>query len=593
MTEPDAIASYGGVQVGITISALRVLCVISLVTTLLAGCGGGSLGGGSGSSSPSTSTTQVTVPNVVGQTQSGATAAITSADLALGTVSVQSSGTVASGSVISEDPAAGTEVSADSAVNLIVSSGRAPSSGLPPPPLSGANMNLIFVVSDDLAYQASGDINAQTANFTNQGLYRSLEMGAYLQQNVLGGNNVTGIYTLEPMTHLQTSGNFPDLAALETIQQFALLNRITLASDSNGDDPFNGNSFPINASYAPAPITPPSGVATPLLVCPSCQGLDFNDEQGDNETLVDSIISAGTPGFYVFSAPWEVVNTLLGNINRSQSFNLNLPTTYAGPNTIYAISIPPSGSASLVTFNSNLNPPSTYPTLPSPVLSSNSCTATPFGIKVTGGVGGAVIPSGINTNETVYIIRHVDAHPESNWDDGNYICAGQWRALDLPNALRGKISPQVVYSLDPAQIHLGTANGSGQSDWSYVRLALTAEPYAIANNLPFYLVAGDELDAQEPPQPATHVSDFFFTGGQLSSQTALVSWEHLHIPTTIQALVSSYFPNGGAPTVPSWNGTDYDTIWTVTLDGKGNLTVNNNLCEGIASASLPNACPAY
>ena len=104
-----------------------------------------------------------------------------------------------------------------------------------------------------------------------------------------------------------------------------------------------------------------------------------------------------------------------------------------------------------VTYNSDLNPPSTYPALPSPPPLGNACTATPFTITVTGGVGGAVIPTGVNTNETLYIIRHAEAHPESNWDDGNYVCAGQWRALDLPNALRGKINPQQVYSIDPAQ----------------------------------------------------------------------------------------------------------------------------------------------
>jgi len=38
---------------------------------------------------------------------------------------------------------------------------------------------------------------------------------------------------------------------------------------------------------------------------------------------------------------------------------------------------------------------------------------------------------------------------------------------------------------------------------------------------------------------------------------------------------------------PNWPDDDYDTIWTVTLDGTGNLTVNNALCEGINSATLP------
>ena len=101
-----------------------------------------------------------------------------------------------------------------------------------PAPLSASNLNLIFVVSEDLAYQASGDVNPSTANLTNQGLQRSLLMATFLQQHVLGRKNVTGIYALEPMTHLQTASNYPDMVALETIQQFALLNQITLSSAS-------------------------------------------------------------------------------------------------------------------------------------------------------------------------------------------------------------------------------------------------------------------------------------------------------------------------------------------------------------------------
>src|SRR5207249_12263576 len=68
---------------------------------------------------------QVRVRDVVGQTQAAATSAITGAGLTVGTVTMQSSSTVASGSVISESPAAGTSVAKGSAVNLVVSSGPA------------------------------------------------------------------------------------------------------------------------------------------------------------------------------------------------------------------------------------------------------------------------------------------------------------------------------------------------------------------------------------------------------------------------------------------------------------------------------------
>src|SRR5208282_1116105 len=67
----------------------------------------------------------VAVPNVVGLTQAAATTAITGAGLVVGTVTTASSGTVPSGSVISESPVAATQVNTGSAVNLVVSSGPA------------------------------------------------------------------------------------------------------------------------------------------------------------------------------------------------------------------------------------------------------------------------------------------------------------------------------------------------------------------------------------------------------------------------------------------------------------------------------------
>ena len=92
-----------------------------------------------------------------------------------------------------------------------------------PAPLSAANVNLIFVVSPDLKYQASGDVDPRTANLTAQGLQRTLLLAPYLQRKVLGGDLVTAIYALEPMTHLQTANSYPDMAPLETVQQFSMI----------------------------------------------------------------------------------------------------------------------------------------------------------------------------------------------------------------------------------------------------------------------------------------------------------------------------------------------------------------------------------
>ncbi len=323
-------------------------------------------------------------------------------------------------------------------------------------PLDAKNLNLIFVVSPDLAYQAPGDVNPDTANLSNQGLQRSLLMATYLKQQVLGSKNVNRIYTLEAMTHLQTAKNLPDMAAMGYIQQFAMLNRIGLTGVGGYGSPlFTYNSYPLAASYGSNSV--PDGSAKPVVSCVGCTGLDFNDAKGSNESLVTNILGMNVPGYYVFSAPWETVSALMANINEKHNLKLTLPEAYEGPNFVYAISVTPKGSATLVTYDSKLKPASTYPKLPSSVAVTECKAQPPFTIEATDGTNDAKIPAGINTNETVYMIRHAEAHPTPGWDDGNYVAAGQWRALALPNALKDKSVPQrcirsTLHRSSPARI---------------------------------------------------------------------------------------------------------------------------------------------
>jgi len=460
-----------------------------------------------------------------------------------------------------------------------------------PVALSADNINLIFVVSPDLAHNVSGDVNQDTANLSNQGLQRSLLLASYLKQQVLGTQNARAIHALTPMTHLQTANNYPDMAALGYIQQFALLNQISLPVDKAGP-PYTANSYPLNAAYAPGSV--PDGVAVPTSYCADCKGLVFNDTKDNNAALVSDIINKpNASGHYVFSAPWDTTSAMLANINKLYGSSLTLPTRYVDPNHVYAVSINPSGSASLVTYDSKLNPPATYPVLPSHQSFSASCTYTQqsyFSTARAAGVDGAVVPANSSTNQTIYIIRHAEAHPDTGmkFEDGNFVGAGQWRALDLPNALQNKISrPDMVYSVDPAQWY----SISTIKNVSYVRPSLTVLPYAVANNLPFFLVSSFSLF---DPSQSQLTSDFFFTGGKFSNKTVLVAWESGRIRPLINALLNSY----GGSSLPllsptTWPSADYDTIWTVKLDASGNLTVDNALCEGIDSAKLPVTAPQF
>ena len=459
-------------------------------------------------------------------------------------------------------------------------------------PLNADNINLIFVTSPDLAYHAAGDVDPDTANLTGQGLQRSLMMATYLRQQVLGDENVDRIYALSPMTHLQTANDYPDMSAIGFIQQFALLNQTTLPVDATHI--YTGYSFPINASYAASGV--PDGVAEPSTYCPDCTGLDFNNVDGHNDELVSGIIESRTPGYYVFSAPWETISELLTMINTRYGYGLNLPSDFMGSNYVYAISIPSAGNATVQTYNSWLNPPDRYPVLPVPVTSAACSHALQpyYRIVLTGGVNGVVIPPGINKNSKVYIVRHAEAHPDSGFrfDDGNYVAAGQWRALSLADTLRGRISPDVVYAIDPAEMWYS----NGVINVSYVRPALTILPYVIANNLPYYLAAGVSLGSPYNPTDETvaqDTSDFFFTGGTFSNQIVLVAWESGHIKPFLNALISSYGGSGIELLPASWPPEDYDTIWTASLDAQGNLTIDNELCEGIDTESLPAAAPQF
>ena len=68
-------------------------------------------------------TSSVTVPDVVNLVQAGATNAIISAGLSVGTIAYSPHGIVPAGSVISQNPAAGTSAATGSPVDLVISSG--------------------------------------------------------------------------------------------------------------------------------------------------------------------------------------------------------------------------------------------------------------------------------------------------------------------------------------------------------------------------------------------------------------------------------------------------------------------------------------
>jgi hypothetical protein len=137
----------------------------------------------------------------------------------------------------------------------------------------------------------------------------------------------------------------------------------------------------------------------------------------------------------------------------------------------------------------------------------------------------------------------------------------------------------MVYSIDPGQFGPGSPGPAGELNYSAVAPSLTGEPYAIANSLPYHLVTSFQISATNA---AAEASGFFFNGHDLSNHKVLVAWVYQQIAPTANALLSTY--HGDNQPAPDWPDTDYDSIWTLTLDTNGNVNVNNLTREGINSA---------
>ena len=461
---------------------------------------------------------------------------------------------------------------------------------------------VVFVVSSDLEHNR-GDINPETANLTGQGLQRALLMARYLHGVVLGSAPVDGIHALIPATHPQTANGYPDLVPLEMAEQFALLNRYSenLARPGSPAQDFVADSFPVHVSYTPASL--PAGAAAPPVYPPyqgfNFQGIDFADHDGGNEALVQGLLSGRPGATYVLALPFETLQSLLAGLKTLHGWGYPVPSAWQGPNVIYLLSALPSGQAALVAHDTRLDPGTSYPVLTRGYQPAGNLQ-TPQVLQ-TSLLEGSSVPAGMNTNQTLYFLRHGEAHPVRTFEDGNLVLPGDWRALFLPTALAGKIQrPDVVYAWDPASPIPGPPPSGSSATlgmYSYIRTYQTVAPYAIANGLPLCVptsFAASGFTKEADAKAVQDTIDFFFTGGRFSNKTLLVDWEHDHIVRVGQALFNRYFANQAlAPTMPTWTPADYDTVWTFTLDGSGNLVFNNLTCQGIESASLPSTAPDF
>ena len=197
----------------------------------------------------------VAVPNVVGLPQGTAQSAITSANLAVGTVTMANNTTVAIGNVISQNPAAGTNVAAGSAVALVVS-------------LGASVPNVVGITQG----------NAQTA-ITNAGLTvgtvtsansASVSIGNVISQNPAAGTNVEPGSTVAFVVSLGTA--VPNVVGLtQSAAQTAITNAgLTVGAITTASHPSvpTGNVISQNPG-AGSNVAPGSAVAFVVSLGPA------------------------------------------------------------------------------------------------------------------------------------------------------------------------------------------------------------------------------------------------------------------------------------------------------------------------------------
>jgi uncharacterized protein (TIGR03437 family) len=159
-----------------------------------------------------------TVPNVVGLAQAAATMAIQNAGLALGTVTNQASATISSGSVISQNPTAGTQVAAGSTVTLVVSTG--------PPQVTVPNVVGMTQAAVVAAVQSAGLVLGQITTQASA----TVAIGLVMNQNPQAGAQVAQgsavavvISSGPPQVNVPNVAGFTQTAAATALQTAGLV----------------------------------------------------------------------------------------------------------------------------------------------------------------------------------------------------------------------------------------------------------------------------------------------------------------------------------------------------------------------------------
>jgi YVTN family beta-propeller protein len=216
----------------------------------------------------------VSVPNVIGLTQAAATAAITTVKLTLGSVTQQSSSTVAQGLVISESPAAGTSVNGGSAVSLVISSGA---QTLIVPNIVGLSTGAALATLQSAGFSLGNTLNTPSS---------TVPIGEIVSQLPAAATTYTVTTGLVPVVNVYVSSGsaVPNLAGLSQTAASAALTAVNLKVGSVTQQSSSTVAQGLVISESPAAGTSVSG-----------------------GSAVNLVISSGTPTVSLISAAVPVI----------------------------------------------------------------------------------------------------------------------------------------------------------------------------------------------------------------------------------------------------------------------------------------------
>ena len=239
----------------------------------------------------------VTVPTVVNSTQAAAQSAITTAGLTNGTVTTANSATVASGSVISQNPAGGATAAAGSAVTLVVSSG---------PAAAGSPTVQVSVSSDGTGARTTPAFSTTTAGEVLIALVGSdgPTAGANNQNITVSGAGLT-------WTRVQRAATSRGVSEIWTATAATVLTNVTVTSTQSVTVV---NAAAVNQSIHVIAFTNASGIgataaaantstnATATLVTQAAGSLVFG-VGNDFDRAIARTVGAGQTKLHEFLAP--------------------------------------------------------------------------------------------------------------------------------------------------------------------------------------------------------------------------------------------------------------------------------------------------